>query len=291
MTVALNTLVLAADRFDTVGATPGWYLESIGDWDTVPDSKTEIREYPQSDGAHSLDSDNYKSLPFSIKGNYLGSSRADVQAAKTLLKGSIARGVMIPVVVTEVDGPRRRMASVRHISFPNDRHDAKELAFTVDLIATDPKMYGAPQVSTAAVQAVASTGLTWPLGTAASGRFWDWGADNPSTTAAFTNYGNVPTFVDLIAYGGMSGGFSAFNKTLGRTIRLDRLIPAGSKAVVVQRTERAYVDTPTNDISGQLTRMEFFSIGPGETHLIQFVPLGTLSGVPSFAVSGASAYI
>lgn len=291
MTVALNDLVLAMTAGEKDSAvTPGFILEDLGDWDAVPDAKADIRERSQADGAHAIAADYHKSLPFSIKGNFLGSSRADVQAAKARVKSSLARGVMVPVVVADADGPRRRLASVRHVSFTGDRYGAKEIGFTVDFLATDPRMYGDTQVIPTGVPASGGS-LIWPLGSSGSGKFWDWGADGSSGKVTFTNFGDAPTFPDLIAYGGMSGGFIAQDTTTGMTLRLDRLIPPGSSATIRQRTERAFIDTPGNDVSGQLTSTGFFAIGAGETHTIAFSPLGDLSGAPSFALSAAPAYI
>lgn len=290
MPVTLNTLVLAMEAEEAGLATPGWYLEDLGDWDIIPDSKSEMRERAQADGAHDIAQDFYKSLPFSIKGNFLGSSRADVQAAKTTLKTTLGRGAMVPVIVADVDGPRQRMVSIRHLAFTNDRAGGREIGFTVDCIATDPKMYGPVQLIPTGVP-TSGGGLTWPLGTAASGKFWDWGADSASGAVSVTNLGNAWSVPDLMAYGGMSGGFTATDVTLGQTVRLDRLIPPNSVATIRQRTERAFIDVPSNDVSGQLTGTDFFAIGPGETHIIKFAPLGALSGTPSFAISAASAYI
>lgn len=290
MTVALNDIVLAmkAGENDPT-ATPGYYLENLGDWDAVPDAKSDVRERAQADGAHAIAFDFHKSLPFSVRGNFLGVSRADVQAAKAKLKGSLARGVMVPVVVNDVDGPKSRLASVRHLSFDNDRYGAKEIGFTIDLLATDPRMYGPTMVLPTSLP-TSGGGLLWPLGTTPT-KYFDFGPDGSTGSVTFTNLGNAPTYPDLIAYGGMDGGFIATDVTLGQTVKLSRLIPPGSAATVRQRTERAYIDTPTNDVSGQITSLSFFAIGPGETHTIAFAPLGTLSGTPSFAVSVASAYI
>lgn len=291
MTVALNDIVLAMDAGENdPAATPGYFLEDLGDWDAVPVSKSEIRERAQADGAHDVAADYYQSLPFSIKGNFLGGSRLDVQLAKARIKGSLAKGMMVPVVVADADGPRQRMASVRHVAFTGDRAGATEIGFTVDLIATDPKMYGPTQFLTTGVP-VSGGGLTWPLGTNVSGKFWDWGADGASGQVTVVNPGNSWAWPILQAFGGMSLGFTATDITTNQLVRLDRLVPPGSVANVNQRTERAYIDAATNDVSGLLTSADFFAVGPGETHVIQFAPLGDLSGTPGFGVIFAPPYI
>jgi hypothetical protein len=124
-----------------------------------------------------------------------------------------------------------------------------------------------------------------------TGAYWDWGDDGSTGRVSVTNNGTAPTWPVLRASGGMSGGFIATDITLGRSVRLDRLIPVGSQVKVNQRTGTASIDGDSNDISGQLTGREFFAVGPGETHQIQFAVLGAVSGTPQFAVDLSPAYL
>lgn len=286
MQVAVGSLVFAGGPGDS--GTPGFYLaeDGLADWDAVPESKSEIRERPQAEGAFAIENDWRKSLPFSVKGVYLGESRADVQAAKRLVKGSIARGKSVPVVVTDADGPKRRTASVRAV-IPYGDSGGNEFGVTIELVAFDPRMYGPDQVLTAGVPS-SGGGLLFPLGTTPMA-YWDFGADGASGRVQFTNDGTAPTSPILTATGGLSGGFTATDVTTGQIVKFERVIPAGSIVQINQRTGRAWIDSPGNDVSGYLTGRDFFMIGPGETHQIQFAPIGVVTGTPQFSMVAASA--
>jgi len=284
MTVAIDSLVLPAGPAES--GTAGFWLVFLGDWDAVPESKSDIRERPQADGSFAIAMDWRKSLAFSIKGAFLGDARSDVQTAKQLLKSTIARGKSVTVVVTDDDGPMRRVASVRSVILDPD-YGGNQFTFTIDLVAFDPLMYGPDQSYSTGVP-VSGGGLLFPLGTTPTA-YWDFGADGSSGRVSFTNTGTAPTWGSLTATGGLGSGFTATDVTTGQTVRFERVIPDGSVVQVNQRTGRAWIDSPANDVSGYLTGRDFFQVGPGETHQIQFAPLGTVTGTPLFTFTAAPA--
>lgn len=286
MSVSIDTLTLAENAAD--GGTPGFYLSDLADWDAVPDSKSDIRERPQSDGAYNIGTDYRQSLPFSISGLFVGNTRAEVQNAKAVVKQTIGQGRPVSVVVDDVDGPMRRTASVRHLT-PDPGYGGNTWGFTLDLVAFDPLMYGETQALVTGPP-LSGGGLTFPLGTNTT-EYWDWGADGVSGRVAFTNTGTAPTWPTLQAFGGLGSGFTATDVTTGQIVKFERVIPSGSMVQINQRTGRAWIDSPSNDVSGQLTGRDFFSIGPGETHQIQFAPLGALTGAPQFTALISSAFV
>jgi hypothetical protein len=286
--VSLSGLLSSRRTCPNRVGTPGFYLTDLGDWDALPESKSDLRERPQADGAYNIGTDYRQSLPFSISGLYVGATRSDVQSAKALAKQAVGQGHPVPVIVDDADGPMRRVASVRRIT-PDSGYGGNVWGFTIDLVAFDPLMYGDDQYLTTGAP-MSGGGLIFPLGTTPT-KYWDFGADGLSGRVSFTNTGTAPTWPTLQATGGLSGGFTAADVTTGQIVRFDRVIPVGSTVQVNQRTGRAWIDAPGNDVSGQLTGRDFFCVGPGETHQIQFAPIGTATGSPSFTAIIAPAYV
>ena len=283
MIVTLNTLTLFSGPQNGSGK---WFLTLLGDWDNVPESKSEIRERPQAEGAYTVARDYRNSLPFSIKGVFLGSSHNDAVEAKRLVKTVLAKGAPIVVTVTDVDGPMRRKASVRSLVFEPD-YEGNECAFTVDLVAFDPLMYGPPRTLSTGVPE-SGGGLVLPFG--ATGIFWDFGRDVDTGRIQFFNAGSAPTWGQIDVRGGMTDGFVVTNVTTGKRVRFSREIPANSVVSVNLRTGRAWIDSAENDVSGFLTVREFFSVAAQAQNVIAFAALGQVSGVPQFSFTASPAY-
>ncbi|ODA90215.1 hypothetical protein ATY41_10665 [Leifsonia xyli subsp. xyli] len=171
----------------------------------------------------------------------------------------------------------RRVASVRSVILDPD-YGGNQFTFTVDLVAFDPLMYGPDQSYSTGVP-MSGGGLLFPLGTNrntglvdATAPYWDFGADGSSGRVSFTNTGTAPTWGALTATSGLSSGFTVTDVTTGQTVRFERVLPDGSLVQINQRTGRAWIDSPSNDVSVHLTGRDFFQVGPGETHQIQFSP-------------------
>lgn len=262
------------------------YLSLLGDWDSVPESKSEVRERPQAEGAYTVARDYRRSLAFSIKGAYLGDSHRDAQDAKRQIKAVFGRGRPVTVTVTDVDGPMRRVASVRSLVFEPD-YEGSECVFTADLVAFDPLMYGVAQTLSTGIPE-SGGGLVFPLGSTA--KFWDFGHDLDTGRIAFTNVGSAPTWGQIDVRGGMTEGFVCTNVTTGKQVRFSREIPPNSVVGVNLRTGRAWIDSAENDVSGFLTVREFFSVEAETQNVIAFAALGQVSGVPQFSFTASPAY-
>lgn len=286
----LGTLKLAGSAAAQSLADPGWFFTDLGDWGALPDSKSDIRERPQANGADEIATDWRQSLAYSVKGMFLGSSHADVQSAKGVIKRAIGGGKSIPVAVTDVDGRFTRVSSVRSFVPADDRGRAL-FTFTLDLIAFDPCMYGEPVTVSTGVP-VQGGGLVWPLGST-PGVYWDWGADGSSGRVTLPNGGTAESWPTVTASGGLGGGFvaTAVNGSTVRSVRFERVIPDGSLVSIDFRTGRAWIDAPGNDVSGFLTVRDFFSVPAGGLTDIQFAPLGVVSGTPQFTATVSPAFL
>jgi hypothetical protein len=274
-TLTVNGLVFSGD----VASSTGFYYSDLVDWDSIPDSKSPVNERPHAHGAFGIANDYRQSAAISFKAWYNAGTRLEMKQAKQIAKAALGSNRPVLVTLDDVDGRMSRYVSVR--SAPFDDNKAK-LAFTfnVDMVATDPLMYG-DTVTYDAGPSVSGGGLTWPLGTAPSGKWEDWGADGSSGRVTVTNPGTAITWPSIRIRGGESGGFIVTDQTAGLQLEFDRLIPDGSIVTVNQRTQTASIDGASNDVSGFL-RGDFFPIGPGETHVIAWAPIGTTVGSPHF---------
>jgi hypothetical protein len=283
-TLTVNGLVFSGD----VSSATGFYFSDLVDWDTIPDSKSAVNERPQAHGAFGIANDYRQSAAISFDAWYNAATRLEMKQAKQLAKVALGTNRPIPVTLDDVDGRMTRYVSVRHAPFDDNK---SKLAFTfaVDMVATDPLMYGDP-VTVDAGPAVSGGGLTWPLGTADSGLWEDWGADGSSGRVTVTNQGTADAWPVLRVQGGTAGGFVITDLMSGKVVEFDRQIPDGSIVTVNQRTQTASIDGASNDVSGFLTA-DFFSVPKGESMVIAWAPIGATTGSPRLFVDLSPAYL
>lgn len=286
-----DTLVLFGDH---EGADTGWFFTDLIDWYTVSDSKSDVRERPAAHGAFGIADDWRSSLTVSVSGVYRGSSHEDAVAAATVLGMVLKKNKPTRLTVDDGDVVTSRVVSVRHAPV-EDTHGGSIVKFSADMVASDPYRYG-PDIEQIADVPVSGGGLHLPFGTRRSDdavdvstSYWDFGPDGSSGRLSVTNFGTAETFPLLSVTGGLGSGFIITDVTKGQSVRFDRVIPDGSSVTVNQRTGRATIDGQS-DVSGFITVRQFFSIGPAETHIIQFSPLGTVTGMPQLTVRTAPAY-
>jgi len=280
----------------TVGSLPfsgdtsgreGFHYNKLTGWFDLTDSKSDVNERPQAHGAFGISQDWRTSAAISFHGWFSASTRAEVIAAKNALNGALGDGKPKIMTLTDVDGTTSRVVSVRYVK-PNDNRATLAFEFDVDVIAPDPLRYG-PEVPVVADVPVATGGLIMPLGAGAA--IIDFGTGGASGRVAVTNPGTAPTSPAIEVTGGLELGFVITDTTSNRVIRFERQIPLGSTVYINQRTGRAYLDNAASDVSGFLTSRGLFEIGPGETHQIQFQPLGAVTGAPQMTLLTAAAYL
>lgn len=280
--LTLGSIVFQGDQ-NSVGS--GYVYSDLVDWETLSDSKSPVNERNQAAGAFGIGFDYRSSLPISFKGWYRGPDRLTVIRAKRALKALGGAGTPVVMSLTDVDGTYSRVVSIRSIPI-DDNKRSLVFSFTVDVIAEDPLLYSAPVISSTGVP-VTSGGLIFPLGSGAA--LIDFGTGGTSGRIAITNLGTARVFPPFQVSGELDGGFVVTDVTSGRFIEFDRQIPLGSTVFVNQRTGRAYIDAPGNDVSGSFSAKNWFSIGSEETHQIQFQPLGAVVGTPTLTIPMSSA--
>lgn len=265
----------------------GFGFTENADWYRTSDSKTDIDERVSADGGFDIDRDWRTSLAVSVSGWYRGKTRSDVRAARNQLALAVAQGRMIVMRFTDEDESTERTLSVRSVT-PDDDRGALFFRFAIDAVAPDQKRYSQADDFGPVTGPVSGGGLFFPLGT--SPAYWDFGQDGSSGRVEITNYGTADAFPFISVTGGLSGGFIVTDVTTGKQVIFNNLIPDGSIITINQRTGQVLIDGQS-DQSGYITSWDFFSIGPGETHIIQFSPVGTSTGAPSATFTFQSAYL
>lgn len=266
----------------------GFGFSDNADWYATSDSKTDIDERVGADGGFDIDRDWRTSLAVTVSGWYRGPDRASVRAAMNTIKKAVAQGKMIVLRFTDGDEVTERALSVRKFT-PSDSRGGLFFLFDVDMEAPDPLLYGSEVIYPPAGVPVSGGGLLFPLGTTPTA-YWDFGADGTSGRAQVTNEGTAEAFPFITVTGGLSDGFVIADVTTGQQVTFLRTVLAGSTVTINQRTGQALLDGQ-NDVSGDIVSWDFFSIPPGETHVLQFSPLGTVTGTPQATFSIQPAYL
>lgn len=254
-------------------AESGFIFEKLTDWYSLPDSKSEVRERPTSDGAFGIDRDPRRSLALSLEGFFASTSHAEALAAKEDFLEAI-RAPKVQIRVTDALRTTVRTVDIRRVSVPD--HSRPSWKFSIDMIATDPRRYG-DEFSPSTGLPTAGTGLVYPLVYPLN-----YGSGGDPGRVAIVNPGTSATDVLLEVSGGLSGGVELVELSTGSYLRLERSIPLGSVVVFNTRTGRVYLDVPANDVSGFLTRRDWggFTVPAGGSRTVQFNGLGTVTGAP-----------
>ncbi|TFC92037.1 MULTISPECIES: phage tail domain-containing protein [Cryobacterium] len=263
------------------------YFSDLGDWYSGAESKTDINERAQGDGAHGIDVDLRGSAAFTFTGWYEGDTWADVLTMMDRFKQATITRRTIPVSVEDELGVTSRIVSVRAAPLREDKL-ARAFDFAIDMHALDPLRYG-PAVSVSTGLPTAGGGITFPITYPIS-----YGTPGDPGRVTVSNPGTAPTYSILEITGGMSGGFELTEVTTGRTLRFERPIPDGSTIYLNPRTGMVSMDGPS-DVSRYLSRSEFWSVPaavgdvPGMRE-IQFNSLGIVTGTPTLKAITAPAF-
>lgn len=253
----------------TIARLTGW-------WD-APQVRRRANDRPQADGAYGSAKNWRAGRTVGVEGSYVGTNMADTYEVMDRLAALQSSGVASVFRVTEPFGSKQIVAELANGPTLPDQIYQPFFTFAFDVFAPDPLRYGDAVTSVAGVP-MSGGGLLFPLGTTPTA-YWDFGADGQSGRASGSNPGKARTYPTIAVTGGLELGFVITDVTTGQVVRFDRPVPLGSTVTINQRTGRASIDGQ-GDVSGFLTSRDFFSVGPGETHLFQFSPLGAVTGTP-----------
>lgn len=123
-------------------------------------------------------------------------------------------------------------------------------------------------------------GTYQPRAVVATGKFFDWGTPGVSGRVTTANSGTAETTSVLQVTGGLGGGFEATYVPTGQRVRFERRIDQSETVRVDPRTGRATING--SDVTGFLTASEWWTVPAGQSAEVQFTPLGTVTGSPTF---------
>lgn len=250
------------------------HFSDLSDWYSGSNSKTDIRENPEGDGAFDIDREWRSSLPMSIEGWCEAGSWATAERIILRMRSNLIPKTMRDMEVTSPAGITARKVSIRRLQI---RENPAEGAFDfgVDVVATDPSMYG-PAVVTSTGLPTISGGLAFPLSFPLD--LGDAGDPGRLTTA---NPGSSDAFTDFEVTGGtIQDGFAIVNVTTGRRLVYDTPLLAGQIIYFDSRTSEVYVGSPENDVASNLTTREWWAVPPATSYDVQFEALGAVTGTP-----------
>ncbi|MFP7833138.1 hypothetical protein [Marisediminicola sp. LYQ134] len=305
----MTTAEIGGLTFQGTRQPNGLHFRRIIDWDSLPESKNQEEDRPNDHGSFGGGEDFRRGATTSIEGWFQGEDREEALLARRQILGAL-QGQDRRITVTDELGPTSRDVSVRRVTLGDIFGFRFEIS--VDMFAKDPRRYG-PEVPESTGIPVAGGGLQWQVGssgtfggsgffggdtifggsdTGSAGLVWPitWESGGSDGRITVENDGNADTYSLLEITGGLEDGFSAVEVGTGREIRFERFIDSASTVYLNPRTGAAYIDEPGNDVSGYLTRADWFSIPPGGTSVIQFFPLGTVTGTPTLTARTAPAF-
>lgn len=265
-------------------SVPGFYFRKLKDWYSITDSKSEIRERAQADGAALVDRDWRSSSTPSFEAFYLGATVAETLMALRQFHRAVGSNRPSLMTVTDELGPTSRTVSVRSAPVP-DMIGQPYFSVPIDMVGDAHRLGPAVQAGPVGLP-VAGGGLVWPI-------TWppNWGTGGAPSRITTVNDGDETTWSMLQVTGGLEGGFELTETATGRVLRFERVVPEGSTVFMNPRTGRVYIDVPGNDVTTPfLTRREWWSVPAQGFRTIQFTAIGASSGTPTLTAFTSPAY-
>lgn len=256
------------------------HFTSADGWYEGGDAKGETRERAQAAGAWGRTRSYRSSVAITVEGWYICDSLAQMYQRIAEVEGALAVGIEYPMRVVDDFMPTNRVVEVKSVRQKEDPK-TKVVKFTIGLVASDPVRYGDEMaVSTGLRSDAAPGGVSYPLiypldygpGPGDAGR------------VVIYNPGKKLSYPMLDVTGGIPGGFQLTDLSTGKKLRYERTVALGTTVHLDSRAQRAWLNSPENDVRPYLTLEQWWAVGPGESRTIQFDQIGGFgapSGTPS----------
>lgn len=288
----MPAITLASDadaiEFYSTPDVNGWVYDNatMSSWLRLAEVDVKLNKRPNAHGTYLPDQLFTVEHRTEFAGQFYGETALAATVARNRLAALFNDGRAVVMTVTDDLGATGRVGFV--IAYDPEWMPDGHFAFAFAFAAPDPRRY-APSVEEATGLPSPSSGLLWPLGTT-PGLFWDWGTPGDPGRVTLTNHGNTTTFpVAYVGAGGtLSGGFRLTEVETGRELEFP-VSTGGGVVRLDSRTQRATING--GDVTGDMTRKEWFSIPPQATRSYQFAALGGVTGAPLFQLFGADAYL
>lgn len=290
----METVIEITTGYDTLTMTGtdvwgnGWIYDNdtLDAWFKLAPVAVKLNKRPNAHGTYLPDQLFTEEHRTSIVGQYFGATVLDAAQARNRLTALFNDGRPVMITVTDDLGATSRVGLVIEASpeWEPDTH----FRFTLTIAAADPRRYGTMRDASTGL-ATPGSGLVWPLGTNPAA-FWDWGTEGATGRTSFTNYGNTSTYpVLLVGEGGsLPEGFVITEIETGRQLTYSRST-SGQIVRLDTRTRRVTING--GDVTGGLTRREWFEVPANTTRTYHLAALGAVVGAPRLEISGADAYL
>lgn len=262
---------------------------TLKSWYALPSAKPKRSKRPNAHGLYNLGKIfTDESLPV-INGKYYGATAADALTARNRLNALFSDGNPVTMRVTDDLGATSRQVWLVE-SESDFLYDFTYFPFDLAFVAPDPRRYAASSMISDGMPSGGS-GLVWNLGTSGSGLYFDWGTAGVQGRVTFSNNGNAATFprLEVGGPGAFDAGFRITEIETGRELIFTRATNAGEIIVLDSRTQRAAL--ASGDVTGFLSKRQWFTIPAGATRRYQINPLGGVTGAPTITLYAAPAYL
>lgn len=258
----------------------------LDSWLALAEVDVKLNKRPNGHGTY--DPDQLFTVEKRIKfpGRFFGSTISEASYMRDRLAGMFADGRSVILSVEDAVGVSSRTAYL--VAFEPEWMPDGNFSFEAEFAAPDPRRYGILHELSTGLP-TASSGLVFPLFSTAGGT-WDWGTVGATGRVEIVNAGNTTTYpIILVGDGGdLLAGFELTEVDTGRTITY----PVGTDGGIVSINNRTHRATLSGgEVTGNLTRREWFAVPPGESYEYQFVTLGGTTGTPTMHVFAADAYL
>lgn len=258
-------------------------------WYSFAGAEADIKKRPNAHGAYSpgrVFATEHRPV---LAGKFFGDTSLTALAARNRLLALFADGNAVTMRVTDDTGPTTRQVWLLDAK-TLWQHEFSYFPFDLAFVAPDPRRYGT-QITTSDGMPSAGGGLTWNLGTAGSGRYWEWGAAGTTGQVVFTNTGAAETLprIDVGGPGAIETGVRITEVETGRELIFSRTIGTTETVSFDSRTQRATIGG--SDVTNFLSKRQWFSVPAGATRRYQINPLGGVSGAPTFTLYASPAYL
>lgn len=266
----------------------GWVYDNatLDRWYAMPDIDAKRTKRPNAHGNYPMGQVFSAAAEPILVGQHYAENTTDALRARRRLAAFYNDGNMVTMRVTDELGTVSREVQMLGLFAPF-RYGFDWFPFDAQFEAPDPRRYAATQVVGPIPMPSGGTGLQWNLGTLPN--YFDWGTAGEIGQGTATNTGSMSTSPRILVGGAGEFGLGFYITELetGRELRFERATAFGEVVVFDSRTQRAKIND--SDVTGALTRRQWFTIPPGATRRYQITPLGSVSGTPTMTIYAAPA--
>lgn len=272
----MTTVAFAGITFDDESFR-GFHLSKLVGWYDAPPTRFDAEDRPQGDGKFRQKRVFRSARVVSVEGSWSGTTLEEAYRAREQLMAVQADGAESLFSVTDVLGTKSASVSLAAAPTADDGLFQPYFKFAFDVVAPDPVKYGLAKSDSTGVP-TPSSGLVWPLGPGTP--YFNWGTSGNAGQISLTNSGTARSWPSLTVGGGLGGGFILTWVPTGDQLIYSGPVPDGSSVNLNARTGRATMNG-ASDVTGFLTTSNWWSLAPGQTGLVQFTPVGAVTGTPT----------